>query len=88
MSRDTLSQILDLARWAPSGDNEQPWRFEIVDDNLIRVHGFDTRDHVLYDYDGHASHIAQGALLETMRIAATGFGLKTSWIALSGGDDR
>jgi nitroreductase len=22
-------QILDLARWAPSGDNTQPWRFEI-----------------------------------------------------------
>jgi molybdopterin/thiamine biosynthesis adenylyltransferase len=23
--------ILDLARWAPSGDNEQPWRFAILD---------------------------------------------------------
>ena len=88
MSRDTLSQILDLARWAPSGDNTQPWRFEVVDDNLIRVHCFDTRDHVLYDYDGHPSHIAHGALLETMRIAATGFGLTTRWTILSGGEDR
>ena len=88
MSRETLTQILDLARWAPSGDNTQPWRFEIVDDQHIRVHGSDTRDHILYDYDGHPSHIAHGALLETMRIAATGFALKTSWTVSSGGDDR
>ncbi|MFZ2387174.1 MAG: nitroreductase family protein [Polaromonas sp.] len=88
MSRDTLSHILDLARWAPSGDNTQPWRFEIVDEHLIRVHGTDTRDHVLYDYDGHPSHIAHGALLETMRIAASGFGLKVGWIISSEDDDR
>ena len=88
MSRDTLTHILDLARWAPSGDNTQPWRFEIVDDNHIRVHGSDTRDHVLYDYDGHPSHIAHGALLETLRIAATGFGLNASWTISSKGDDR
>ena len=88
MSRDTLSHILDLARWAPSGDNTQPWRFEIVDDHLIRVHGSDTRDHVLYDYDGHPSHIAHGALLETMRIAASGFGLTTSWTVSSEGEHR
>ena len=86
MSRDTLTKILDLARWAPSGDNTQPWRFEIVDDALIRVHGNDTRDHILYDYDGHPSHIAHGALLETMRIAASGFGLTTRWTILS--EDR
>ncbi|WP_114971846.1 nitroreductase family protein [Rhodoferax ferrireducens] len=88
MSRDTLTHILDLARWAPSGDNTQPWRFEIVDDHLIRVHGTDTRDHILYDYDGHPSHIAHGALLETIRIAASGFGLTTNWTISSEGDDR
>ena len=88
MSRDTLTQILKLARWAPSGDNTQPWRFEIVDDYRLRVHGSDTRDLILYDYDGHASHIAHGALLETMRIAASGFGLATSWTISSEGNDR
>jgi len=77
--REVLVKILDLARWAPSGDNTQPWRFEIVDDRHIAVHGFDTRDHVLYDFDGHASHMAHGALLETIRIAASGFGQETRW---------
>ncbi|MHB1331547.1 MAG: nitroreductase family protein [Sulfuriferula sp.] len=69
-----LERILDLARWAPSGDNTQPWRFEILGDEHILVHGFDTRDHVVYDLDGHASQLAIGALLETMVIAASATG--------------
>lgn len=77
--RATLRKILDLARWAPSGDNTQPWRFEITAGDRIAIHGHDTRDWCLYDFDGHASHIAHGALLETLRIAATGFGLDASW---------
>lgn len=75
--RETLLRILDRARWAPSGDNTQPWRFEILADNHVLVHGFDTRDHVVYDLDGHASQLAVGALLETLRIAATVEGLRT-----------
>ena len=88
MSRDTLTQILELARWAPSGDNTQPWRFEVVDDAHLRVLGNDTRDRILYDFEGHASHIAHGALLETIRLAATGFGLRGSWSIQSEGDHR
>jgi len=69
-----LENILNLARWAPSGDNTQPWRFEILGDEHILVHGFDTRDHVVYDLDGHPSQLAVGALLETIAIAATAEG--------------
>ncbi len=88
MSQDIAKRILDLSRWAPSGDNEQPWRFEILSGQLIRIHGFDSRDRVLYDYNGRPSHIAHGALLETMRIAATGFGLRADWVLVPGNDDR
>ena len=70
-----LEGILDLARWAPSGDNTQPWRFEIVDARHVVVHGFDTRDHCVYDLDGHPSQISLGALLESMAIAASAHGL-------------
>lgn len=69
-----LSRILDLARWAPSGDNTQPWRFEILGAEHILVHGFDTSDHVVYDLDGHASQLAIGGLLETIVIAASAEG--------------
>lgn len=79
MNGETLTQILDLARWAPSGDNTQPWRFEIVANNHIAIHGFDTRDHVIYDFEGRPSQMAHGALLETIRIAATGFQLIAEW---------
>ncbi len=72
---DIVRQILDAARWAPSGDNTQPWRFEIVDPQHVVVHGSDTRAHCVYDLDGHPSQIALGALLETLSIAATAFGL-------------
>ncbi|HPF58802.1 MAG TPA: ThiF family adenylyltransferase [Candidatus Competibacteraceae bacterium] len=69
-----IEQILDLARWAPSGDNTQPWRFEIPGERCLVVHGFDTREHVIYDLQGRASQLALGGLLETLEIAAQGHG--------------
>jgi hypothetical protein len=66
-----LEAILELARWAPSGDNTQPWRFEITGPRALVVHGFDTRTHCVYDLDGHPSQLSLGALLETMAIAAS-----------------
>jgi len=71
-----IEQILELARWAPSGDNTQPWRFEIIDDAHVVVHGFDTRDHCVYDLDGHASQLALGCLLETIELAASAHGIR------------
>jgi hypothetical protein len=73
-SADGASQILDLARWAPSGDNTQPWRFEIRSPSQIVVHGYDTRTSCVYDLDACASQISHGVLLETLAIAASRFG--------------
>jgi hypothetical protein len=72
----TIEKILDLGRWAPSGDNTQNWRFEITGEEHVIVHGFDTRDHCVYDLDGHPSQISLGALLETISIAASGYGMR------------
>lgn len=71
--------MLDLARWAPSGDNTQPWRFEVLGDEHVRIHGHDTRDHVVYDLDGHASQLAIGALLETLALAAGTVGRRATF---------
>ena len=71
-----LESILDQARWAPSGDNTQPWRFEVVDPRHVVVHGFDTRSHCVYDLDGHPSQLSLGALLESMALAASCHGLR------------
>lgn len=85
--REVLLKILDVARWAPSGDNTQPWRFELVGDDRVLVHGHDTREWCVYDFRGHASHMAHGALLETLRIAASGHGCDASWRLLPGCPD-
>jgi nitroreductase len=71
VERTTIEAILDLARWAPSGDNTQNWRFEISADGGITIHGFDTRSHCVYDLDGHPSQISLGALIETLAVAAS-----------------
>lgn len=82
-----MNQILELARWAPSGDNTQPWRFEVIDESHVVVHGSDTRDHCVYDLDGRASQISLGALLETISIAASGHGCDMVARRLSGFPD-
>lgn len=70
----TAEEIINLARWAPSGDNTQCWKFQLVNDTSFVVIANDTRDSVVYDLDGHSSHVAHGALLETIEIAASQFG--------------
>lgn len=69
-----VERILDIARWAPSGDNTQPWRFEILADDHAVIHGFDTRERCLYDIDGRPSQIALGALIENIAIASQSLG--------------
>src|SRR5687768_12604705 len=71
-----IEQILDLARWAPSGDNTQPWWFEIIDEYHLVIHGFDTSEGCVYDLDGHGSQISLGALLETIAVAASVYGFQ------------
>ncbi len=75
--RSVVEKILDLARWAPSGDNMQTWRFEIKDEHYVVVYGYDTRDHCVYDLRGRASQLGLGTLLENLTIAATEHGLCT-----------
>ncbi len=77
---DPLMRILDLARWAPSGDNQQPWRFDPVDGRTVRVH-LDAPDPANpYEYrDGEPILLAGGMLLESLRIAARANGRTMEW---------
>jgi hypothetical protein len=75
-----IEQVLELARWAPSGDNTQPWRFELIDEENFVVHGFDTRDWCLYDVDGRPSQLALGALLENIDIALTQHAMRATFV--------
>ena len=80
-----VEKILDYARWAPSGDNLQPWRFEIVDREQLIVHIRCPGD--IYDYDdGEPTLLSSGCLLETLRLAASGCERSMSWRYLGRAD--
>lgn len=83
-----LTEVLDLARWAPSGDNTQPWRFALEASDRVAVFGHDTRAHCVYDLDGRPSQISLGALLETIALAATRFCLDTQIERRQGSPDE
>lgn len=74
-----IDHVLERARWAPSGDNTQPWRFQRIDDSRATIFVEDTRAHVVYDLDGHATEIALGALLETLDLAASEQGWRAAF---------
>jgi nitroreductase len=73
-----LRRILELARWAPSGDNSQPWRFELRSQTHVVVHAL-TGGLGVYDLEGSAALISVGAMLETMRIAASADGCSAAF---------
>ena len=77
-TRDRIEKIIELARWAPSGDNSQPWRFSRTDAHRFSVLGQDTRAHCIYDLRGHASQLSLGALLQTIEIAASSQACRTN----------
>jgi len=65
-----IEQIFEYAKWAPSGDNMQPQRIEVINEHKCIIHAFDTRSFVVYDLEGNASKLALGALIENFNIAA------------------
>jgi nitroreductase len=84
--RRPIEEILDVARWAPSGDNEQPWRFQILDDDTVVVHLSRQQDGNIYEYrEGQPTLLAGGMLLESMRIAASAWGRRMDWRYEEGG---
>ena len=82
-----IERILDLARWAPSGDNAQPWRFDIQGEDDVVVHVEVDADNIYEFADGLPTLLSAGFLAETIRIAATRFGRAAEWSYL-GRDNR
>ena len=80
-----LNEILTLARWAPSGDNSQSWRFESVGPFYVVVHGVEGWRDGVYDLHGHMRQVGIGTLIKTMAIASTSFGLRINPQLRNGG---
>jgi nitroreductase len=72
-----VDELLRAAVAAPSMHNTQPWRFLIKDaGGTIELHADPARILPLGDPDGRAAHIACGAALLNLRLAAAVAGLR------------
>lgn len=72
-----LASVLELARWAPSGDNTQPWRFRLISADEIEVLYRPSAALGVFNLDHFAGYLAMGGLLESIDIAASLHGWKT-----------
>ncbi len=76
---DTLwDKILLAARWAPSGDNTQPWSFKIISPTESVLSISDPKNSIFNSFYNHNA-LHAGILLESMRLAATRHHCRLSW---------
>ena len=77
--------ILDAARWTPSGDNTQPWQFEVLADDCVLILGSSQDQTNPYEYrEGEPGLLAIGMLLESLRVAASFYGRDLDWFVRDG----
>jgi nitroreductase len=96
VARDQLLEIVRAGTWAPSGLNNQPWRFVIVTDGSVRDRMAELTKYsrivreapaclaVFIDreamYHEVKDHQAMGACLQNMLLAAHALGLGAVWL--------
>jgi molybdopterin/thiamine biosynthesis adenylyltransferase/nitroreductase len=86
LPEDPIDEILHAARWAPSGDNEQPWQFERIGQQAILIHVARQDIRNVYHYrSGEPNVLACGMLLESLRIAASAHGRRLDWSIVEDG---
>jgi nitroreductase len=74
-----VERILDAAHWAPSGDNAQPWRFEVQDESRFDVCVRIEPGNV-YEYrQGEPTLISAGTLLANIAVAAPSSSKRARW---------
>ncbi|MBN8525052.1 MAG: molybdopterin biosynthesis protein MoeY [Planctomycetes bacterium] len=81
-----MAAILDLARWAPSGDNAQPWSFCLTGPERAILTVRDQSATCLFERDGRCGLMSVGMLQENIRIAASTVARRIEWTRLGGGD--
>lgn len=90
VSKEFILEVLERALWAPSGDNGQPWAFELKGGGLLKIHLTHQPDNV-YEYkNGEPIWMGAGALLETIDLVAATKGLSVQLLQLTdfGGDGK
>lgn len=81
--KENILKILEYAVHAPSGDNSQPWRFE-VKGNKIYQYNLPDNDNVFLNFRQNGSHVSHGSVIENIVIASSnyGYGIKVKLFPL------
>ncbi|MBI2021153.1 nitroreductase family protein [Candidatus Giovannonibacteria bacterium] len=74
MPKEIINNIIKAAVRAPSGDNSQPWRFSLKNDNTLLVFNIPDKDNPVFNFRQRGSYVAHGALIENISIAAEKYG--------------
>lgn len=69
-SQEFVNYLIGAGICAPSGDNAQPWKFEIKNKKIL-VYLDEKKDKSFFNVDQIASIISCGAVIENMKIAAS-----------------
>ena len=93
---ETIDKIIDAGIWAPSGLNNQPWKFGVIKENGLKreiaaltryskiVLGADTLIAVFLDhsrsYDRIKDAMAVGACIQNMLLTIHSLGLGAVWL--------
>jgi molybdopterin/thiamine biosynthesis adenylyltransferase/nitroreductase len=73
-------QIIDIARWTPSGDNAQPWRFRLAGSDGLVLFIQDESAENIYEYgEGQPTLLSAGMMLCSLQLAASGFSRGMQW---------
>ena len=94
VEKDKIMEILEAGRWAPSGLNNQPWRFAIVREKKDQLAALTKYSGVIKDanlciavffdhksgYDRTKDLLAIGASIQNMLLSAYSLGIGTCWL--------
>ncbi len=75
--KEIIQKILEIAVYAPSGHNFQPWSFAI-ENNGVRIFNIPKGDTTIYNFEQRGSFMAHGALIENILIASLEEGYKAN----------
>ncbi len=85
--QEDIRKILKAAVMAPSGENTQPWKFEVHGSVIYVINHFE-RDQSVYNWGQRGSFIANGAAIENIVIAAKEFGYSPNVVLFPDANDE
>jgi nitroreductase len=74
IDREIIRAIISSGTLAPSGDNSQPWYFHVSGDAIF-VFQIPDKDNPFLNYHLSGTHVAIGAVIENICIAATAYAI-------------